>query len=80
MHEYPLPAKEGMKDGGFEIEVYLAERPPTNVFRLAIEGAEDLDFFYQPEFSAEKIAEGAVLPEDVIGSYAVYHKTKANHA
>jgi hypothetical protein len=79
MHAYPLPAKEDMEDGGSEIEIYLAERPPTNGFRFAIEGAEDLDFFYQREFSAEEIAEGAVWPENVIGSYVVYHKTKANH-
>jgi hypothetical protein len=79
MHAYPLPAKEGMEDGGFEIEICLAERPPTNVFRFAIEGAEDLDFFYQPELSAEEILEGAIRTENVIGSYAANHKTKANH-
>jgi hypothetical protein len=68
-----------MEDGGFEIEIYPAERPSTNAFRFAIEGAEDLDFFYQLELSAEESAEGAVRPENVIGSYAVYYKTKANH-
>ena len=79
MHAYPLSAKEDMENGGSEIEIYLAERPPTNGFRFAIEGAEDLDFFYQPELSAEEITEAAVRPENVIGSYVVYHKAKANH-
>ncbi len=68
-----------MEDGGFEIEICFAERPPTNAFRFAIEGAEDLDFFYQPELAAEETAESAVRTENVIGSYAANHKTKANH-
>jgi hypothetical protein len=67
MHAHPLPAKEGVEDGGSEF--YLAERPPTKRFRFAIEGAEHTDFFHQPEFSAEEIAEAAVRPENVIGSY-----------
>jgi hypothetical protein len=61
----------------FEIEIVLDEKPATNAFR--IEGAEDLDFFYQPELTPEENAEGAFRPENVVGSYAVYHKTKANH-
>jgi hypothetical protein len=68
-----------MEDGGFEIEIVLDEAPASNVFEFQIEGAEDLDFFYQPPLSDEEIAEGAVRPENVIGSYAVYHKAKANH-
>lgn len=79
LHAYPLEPKEGMEDGGYEIEVYLKEKPETNVFNFTIEGAEELDFFYQPELTPEEIAEGASRPENVIGSYAVYHKTKANH-
>ena len=79
LHAYPLPASEGMEDGGFEIEVYLRQRPESNTFRFAVEGADELDFFYQPELTAEEIAEDSVRPENVIGSYAVYHKTKANH-
>jgi hypothetical protein len=79
LHAYPLPAAEGMEDGGFEIEVYLRERPASNDFRFDIEGAEELDFFYQPELTPEEIEAGAVRPENVVGSYAVFHKTKANH-
>jgi hypothetical protein len=66
-----------MEDGGFEIEICLAERPPTNAFRYAIKGTEDLDFFYQPELATEEIAESAVRTENVIDSYSSSRKTKA---
>ena len=80
VHAYPLEAKEGMEDGGFEIEVVLNEKPDTNVFEFQIEGAEELDFFYQPPLTEEEIAEGTDRPENVVGSYAVYHKHHSNHA
>ena len=63
----------------FEIEIELKSKPATNKFDFTITGAENLDFFYQPELTAEEIAEGVSRPENVVGSYAVYHKTKANH-
>ena len=66
-------------DENFEIEIELKTKPATNVFDFTITGAENLDFFYQPALTPEEIAEGASRPENVIGSYAVYHKTKANH-
>lgn len=64
---------------GFKVDILLNEKPNTNVFTLELEGWEDLDFFYQPELTPEEIEEGAERPENVVGSYAVYHKTKANH-
>ena len=66
-----------MEDGGFEIEIVLDEAPDTDVFDFAVEGADD--FFYKPAISGEEIAEGAIRPENVVGSYAVYHKTQGNH-
>lgn len=63
----------------FDIDFTLHSRPDTNVFTYKIEGAEDFNFYYQPELTEEEIAEGAERPENVVGSYAVYHKTKANH-
>jgi hypothetical protein len=56
-----------MEDAGFEDEIILQE----NVFAFPIEDAQDLDFIDQPKLSPEEIAEGAVWPENVIGSYAV---------
>lgn len=79
VHAYPIQAKAGMEDGGFEIEVILNEKPDTNVFDFKIENAENLDFFYQPALTQQEIDRGASRPENVIGSYAVYHKDKANH-
>ena len=63
----------------FDIDFTLHAKPDTNVFEYQIAGAEDFDFFYQPELTPEEIAEGVSRPENVVGSYAVYHKTKANH-
>jgi hypothetical protein len=79
MHAYPLQSKEGMENGDFEIQIILQEKPESNVFAFPIQGAQDLDFFYQPKLPPEEIAEGTVRSENVVGSHVVYHKTKANH-
>lgn len=76
VHAYPLKAKAGMEDGGFEIEISLKGKPETNRFHFVVEGAEELDFFYQPALTPDELKQGAVRPENVIGSYAVYHKEK----
>jgi hypothetical protein len=36
-----------------------------------------LDFFYQPDLTLEETKYGASRPENVVGSYAVYHQTMA---
>jgi hypothetical protein len=64
---------------GLKIDVILNEKPNTNTFCYQIEGWEDYDFFYQPALTPEEIAEGAQRPEEIVGSYAVYHKTLKNH-
>lgn len=73
-----IEPKEGTENE-FDIDFTLDSKPDTNVFTYKIEGAEEFDFFYQPELTPEEIAEGAERPDNVVGSYAVYHKTKANH-
>ncbi len=73
VHAYPL------ENGDFEIEVVLNKKPDTNVFEFQLDGYEDLDFWYQPELTQTELDEGAFRPENVVGSYAVYHKVKANH-
>src|SRR3990167_5477654 len=73
LHAYPID------DSTYEIEIVLNEKPLTNVFDFTIDGAENLDFSYQPALTQKEIDEGALRPENVVGSYAVYHKTKANH-
>lgn len=70
---------EQMSTDAFKIDVLLNEKPDTNQFCYTIEGWEDYDFFYQPALTPEEIAEGASRPEEIVGSYAVYHKTLKNH-
>jgi hypothetical protein len=66
---------DGAEDGGFEFEVELAEKPATNILEFTIQSKE-FDFFYQPELTQDEIDRHAVRPENVVGSYAVYHKSK----
>lgn len=72
VHAYPLTE-------GFEVEVILNEKPNTNIVTFTLDGWENLDFFYQPELTQQEIDDGASRPENVVGSYAVYHKEKVNH-
>ncbi len=62
-------------EGGYEFEIELDRRPASNVFDFQISGAENLDFFYQPIFEQE----GVSRADNIKGSYAIYHKTKANY-
>jgi hypothetical protein len=72
VHAYPLT-------DGFEIEVVLKKKPKTNVVSFTLDNYQNLDFFYQPALTQKEIDEGAFRPENVVGSYAVYAKEKANH-
>ena len=56
----------------FEFEIELESEPENRIIELSIE-TKGLDFFYQP-FEVE---EGDEIPENVKGSYAVYHKEKS---
>lgn len=86
VHIYEKP--EVAEDGGLEIEVVLKEKPISNVIEFSIE-TKGLDFFYQPELEdseveevveREKIsieeAKRRYRPENIVGSYAVYHSEK----
>ena len=95
LQAYPLVASEIMEDGGLEIEVVLDEKPESNTFEFQISGTENLDFYYQPPLTKTKYdksvvcsetecrdAEGEVIEaraENIVGSYAVYHKTKSGY-
>lgn len=74
-HAYELDPSELGEDGGLEIELLLKEKPDTNKFDFTIQ-TKELDFFYQPALTQEEIDEGGSRPENVSGSYAVYHQTK----
>ncbi len=55
-----------------EFEVILLKKPDKNIIEFSVE-SKGLDFFYQPELTQEEIDNGAYRPDNVIGSYAVYH-------
>ena len=65
------------EDGGFEFEVILHEKPKSNIIEYTIQ-TKGLDFFYQPELTDEEKKRGNKRPENVVGSYAVYHSSKSN--
>lgn len=94
VHAYPIEAHAGMEGGGFEIEVVLQQKPSYNEFVFTIDGYENLEFFYQQPLTEEPVdgetcteiecknAAGDVTrqrAENIIGSYAVYHKEKRGH-
>lgn len=62
-------------EGGFKIDIVLDKKPDTNTFCYTIEGYENYNFFYQPPLTQEEIVAGNIRPEEIEGSYAVYHKT-----
>lgn len=67
-----------MDDDKYEFEIILLEKPDTNIVSFDIE-TKGLSFYYQPELTQAEIDEGAFRPNNIIGSYAVYHSTKRNN-
>jgi len=76
VHQYEKP--EAGEDGGFEFEWVLKEMPESNVLTTTIQ-SKGLNFFYQPALTQEEIDSGSSRPENVIGSYAVYHSEKRDN-
>ncbi|KKL58161.1 hypothetical protein LCGC14_2228170 [marine sediment metagenome] len=69
------PRNQQRLDGGFEFEVILNRKPRTNKIVLALE-SQGLSFYRQPEVLPKELRVKTVRPENVLGSYAVYHATK----
>ena len=63
----------------FKMEITIKSKPTSNQLIFNLTGWENFNFWYQPALTAQEIAEGDIRPDDVAGSYAVYHKTKKNH-
>jgi len=71
---------------GVEFEIILKEHPKANVFEFEIEDS-GFNFYYQPPLDEEMNnvscnatdCQGNHRPENVVGSYAVYHKYKKNN-
>ncbi len=71
VHLYPI-------EKGFEFEIVLLEKPASNKIVINIE-SQGLNFYYQPELTQKEKDEGAFRPENIIGSYAVYHESKTGN-
>lgn len=76
VHQYEKP--EAGEDGGFEFEWVLPSKPESNTLIATIQ-TKGLDFFYQPTLTGEEIESGALRPDNVVGSYAVYHRLNKNN-
>ncbi len=82
-HFYDLGITPSHSEGAYEFEVILKEKPATNVITFDIE-TSGLNFYYQPPLDEEYASSsctstncgGEYRPENVVGSYVVYHKTK----
>lgn len=75
VHQYE---KQVEGENGHEFEWILPKKPKSNVLTATIQ-TKELDFFYQPALTEQEIAEGASRPDNIVGSYAVYHKTGRNN-
>jgi hypothetical protein len=66
-------------EGASEFEIILKEDPRKKkgedyTLEFSLED-KDVDYFYQPALTPAEIAEGAVRPKNIVGSYAIYAKT-----
>ena len=63
--------KEALK-----IDILLKAKPDTNRFCYTIDGYENYEFLYQ---DPAKITDVELVAPELLGSYAVYHKTLRHH-
>jgi len=75
---YDISTLSGCEYGGFEFETILYEKPKSNILEFTIE-TKEFRYEYQNELIEEEIANGYYRSENVIDSYAVYHKSKKNN-
>lgn len=61
-----------------EWEIEIDEPPSSNEFIFPIE-TENLRFEFQPPLTQAEIDHGCIRPEDVVGSYVLYHETKTHN-
>lgn len=58
-------------ENGYEFEVILDKKPKTNIVEFTLED-KGVTYHYQPPLTKREIEAGHIMPENVIGSYAVY--------
>lgn len=66
---------DASEEGGYEFEIEIPKKPPINSLTFSI-NTKNLDYFYQPALTQEEINRGDTRPDNVVGSYAVYHNRK----
>lgn len=75
--QYKMYINEG---GNFEFDAIIKRGMPKGQYEIPLEiQTNGLSFYYQPELTQEEIDFGAIRPDSVIGSYAVYHNSKRNN-
>lgn len=91
VHAYPIKSRADIEGDAFEIEVILNQKSDTNKFDFHIDNYENLNFYYQPPLNEEYPERGCsetecisggrrtYRPENVVGSYAIYHKAKKDY-
>jgi hypothetical protein len=75
-HFYDRGDSADHPEGAFELEVLIKRKPASNVVRFSMQ-TKGLEFLYQPALTQAQIDAGHSCPENVVGSYAVYHATKS---
>jgi hypothetical protein len=75
--DFILYPQEKDELGGLEFEIVLKSKPAINKIFFQIE-IQNLKFLFQPPLTEWEKANGFMRPENVVGSYAVYHATRTN--
>ena len=69
---YPQPDSQAHPEGGFEFAVTLLARPVSNRVPFSMQAKNAL-FLYQPPLTLFERQRGNLRPDNIVGSYAVYH-------
>ena len=64
------------KSGRFKWDIEFTTRPVVYSWTWELKHSPELEFYYQPELTAEEIKRGCTRPDEVVGSYAVYCNKK----
>lgn len=78
-HFYALGATELNENGAYEFAVLIKEKPASNIINFTLNIPKNLEFYYQGELTETEINFGATRPENIVGSYAVYHSSKKDN-
>lgn len=60
------------ENGRLKWDIKFAQKPATNKFSWTLTHSEGIEFYYQPALTQAEIDSGAIRPDNVVGSYAVY--------